>query len=246
MSIVVQPEMTLVHGTTGAKMIAPVVLLDFDMSSRGPVNAVAAALRDTGNRALVLKVADPRENKRVLLTRIMTQAQDQFQEAPLLAAFGLAANLAMCLAGGAKNPLCGVLAISPFMGFDAPMFGCSRHNGTRFAENILRMSRMHMLSNTANYLECTSVLPGMRSPAAGPVSWGQLAACVPSASFAGLLAAIVCPTVIVLDDANEDLDQDRACHQIPAMNSRLGVSLQDLASVRPADVLQLAQSRLVS
>ncbi len=227
-------------------MVAPLILLDFDLSSRGPLSVLAASLRATGAKVIVLKVPDAREDKRALLMRILAQSEAQFQEAPVLAAFGLAANLAMCLAEGAKDRLRAVLAVAPFMGFDAPMFGCSRRNSTRLPEIFLRMSRMRLLSGIANHLECTRVLPGMRAPVAGAISWGQFAACVPHASFAGLLSPIACPTVIVLDDADADLDHDRAYHQILAMNSRLSVSLQDIAGKRPADVLQLAQQQLVS
>ena len=246
MSIVVQPELTLVQGKTGAGMVAPVVLLDFDYSARSPVDALATILREAGARVIVQKVADPRENKRVLLTRILAQSEAEFQAMPILAGFGLAANLALCLASGAKDKLRAVLAVGPFVGFDAPMFGRSRRNATWFTENLLQMSRMRLLSGIANHVECTRVLPGFRSPSAGAVSWGQLAACVPHSSFAGVVSTIACPTVIVLDGADEDLDHERANNQILAMNSRLRISLQDLANVRPAEVLRIAQQQLDS
>ncbi len=227
-------------------MVAPVVLLDFDYSVHGPVSLLASALREAGARVIVQKVLDLRENKRALLTGILAQSESEFQAMPIVVGFGLAANLAMCLAGGAKDKLRAVLAVGPFMGFDAPMYSRSRRNATWFTENLLQMSRMRLLSGTANHVECTRVLPGFRSPSAGAVSWGQLAACVPHSSFAGVMSPIACPTVIVLDNADEDLDHDRANNQILAMNSQLRVSLQDLGKVRPAEVLRIAQQQLNS
>lgn len=227
-------------------MHAPLVLLDFGMTEHEPVDNLATALRDAGAQVRVLRIAEPRESKRELLSQLLAFCEAEFSEPPVLAAYGLAANLAMWLARGAKDELRAVLAIGPFMGFDAPMFGCSRRNSTWLPEKMLRMSRMRMLSRTANYLECTRALPGLRASSDARISWGELAACVPYASIDGLLTRVSCPTVIVLDEDSADLDRDRAQNQVLAMNSKLRLSLQSLSHTRPDEVLRRAMQQLDS
>ena len=245
MSIVGQPELTLVQGLPGAKMVAPLILLDFGLPAE-PIDTLAAELRKAGNHVSVLQLADPAENKRALLARLVAQSEAECEELPILVAFGLAANVALWLAQGLKDRCRAVLAVGPFMGFDAPMYESSRHKSTWLTEKILRMSRMRLFNRTANYLECTRTLPGMRALTDAPVSWGVLANCVPTTAFAGIVAPVACPTVVVLDSVDADLNHDRATNQILAMNALLRLSLQDLTNTPPADVLRRAYKRLDS
>jgi len=60
------------------------------------------------------------------------------------------------------------------------------------------------------------------------VSWHDLASASAGWGFDRLLGACVVRSLVLLDRADADLDQERALHQIPAMNSAMQFRLDEL------------------
>lgn len=123
----------------------------------------------------------------------------------------------------------GVVAVCPFLGFDAPMYPNPSGRGISLRERAFQWAGKRFLRPLARRVECISAYTGLGRFVSEPISWADLAACAHSVSFSDVMSQLGCSTVIVLDRDDLELDAERAAVQIPAMNAAAALELRSLA-----------------
>lgn len=143
---------------------------------------------------------------------------------------GLGGSLAMWQARDARlGHVDGVVAVCPFLGFNAPIYhgNDKRQGGMR--QRAFDYAARPALRMLASRIECVSAYPGLGNFVSHPLSWADLVDCASHADFSGMLSDFSCPTAIILDAEDHELDAERARSQIPAMNMMASVDIRPLS-----------------
>lgn len=119
----------------------------------------------------------------------------------------------------------GVVAVCPFLGFDAPMYRSGANGVGTLRQRAFDLAAKSLWRPVFSRVECVSSYVGLGRFADQAVSWTDLVEAAPFPGFGDLMSHPSCPTAIVLDVEDPDIDAERATTQIPAMNTQVAVSL---------------------
>jgi hypothetical protein len=140
---------------------------------------------------------------------------------------GLGGSLAMWQGRDARLGLVdGVVAVCPFLGFNAPIYRGNQPGALR--QRAFDYATKPALRALASRIECVSAYHGLGDFVSHPLSWADVVDCASHADFAGMMSDFSCPTAIILDADDPQLDVERARSQIPAMNMMASVEIRAL------------------
>jgi hypothetical protein len=203
-----------------------ILLLDADAQDAPLVSQLAQSLRDQGFPVQVMQqVGNTLGNDqavRSILEDIRNMTTTQVGSAVVLCGIGLSASLALWadLLDGKRQfakrtntergtifekvertqepVLAGVVAVSPFLGFDLSVSSLQVGGWDGLRERLLRLARVNWLSAFSKRISVPYASDhGCWAPRV--ISWWQLARCLPFASFAKILPSLKRPTTILFD-----------------------------------------------
>jgi len=122
----------------------------------------------------------------------------------------------------------GVVAVCPFLGFDSPLSRNSAKRVGRLHAKAFALAGRARWRPIAERVECASGYTGLAGFVSEPISWADIADCTPYIEFSQLMGHLVCPTAIILDAEDAELDAPRAMAQIPAMSVLASVDVRPL------------------
>ena len=122
----------------------------------------------------------------------------------------------------------GVVAVCPFLGFDSPIFHHSAKGVGAIKRRAFKLAGKAGWRPVSSRVECVSAYTGLGHFVSEPISWADLVDCAPGVEFAGLMSHVSCPTAIILDSEDPDLDVERAQAQIQAMSALVSVDIRPL------------------
>ena len=122
----------------------------------------------------------------------------------------------------------GVVAVCPFLGFDSPIFHHSAKGVGVIKRRAFKLAGKSGWRPVSSRVECVSAYTGLGRFVSEPISWADLVFCAPGVEFAGLMSHVSCPTAIILDSEDPDLDAERAQAQIQAMSALVSVEIRPL------------------
>ncbi len=203
-----------------------ILLLDADAQDPSLVKALSKSLTEQGLQVCLLqKAAAPfgsDQTVRVLLEDIRQIGRDGNASTIVLCGIGLSASLVLWadLLDGKRQfakrtntergtifeqvertegpVLAGVVAVSPFLGFDLSVSSLQVGGWDALRERLLRLARVSWLSG---FFKRVSVAYANDHGCWAPqvISWWQLARCLPFASFSKIMPSLKRPTTILFD-----------------------------------------------
>jgi len=203
-----------------------ILLLDADAQDAPLVNRLAQSLRDQGFPVQVMQqvgnTLGSDQAVRSILEDIRNMTTSQAGSAVVLCGVGLSASLALWadLLDGKRQfakrtntgrgtifeqvertegpVLAGVVAVSPFLGFDLSVSSLQVGGWDALRERILRLARVSWLSGVFKRVSVAYASDhGCWAPRV--ISWWQLARCLPFASFAKIIPSLKRPTTLLFD-----------------------------------------------
>ena len=153
------------------------------------------------------------------LTSCLSALREAGQGGAGFVGVGLAGTLLLGLAA-----LCGpqsdvrVLALFPYLGADAAVYGASSA-ATNWGNRWLRLARIPLIRHVMAYVAVSPPplgLVGIYAP--GRMSWAHAAAAIAKVDFVNLIVPVSCPTTVVLNRDAEHLDAELAGVVVPALN----------------------------
>ncbi|MGA1336039.1 MAG: hypothetical protein ACO3YS_02235 [Burkholderiaceae bacterium] len=201
-------------------------MLDADAQDAPLVNRLAQSLRDQGFPVQVMQqvgnTLGSDQAVRSILEDIRNMTTSQAGSAVVLCGVGLSASLALWadLLDGKRQfakrtntgrgtifeqvdrtegpVLAGVVAVSPFLGFDLSVSSLQVGGWDALRERILRLARVSWLSGVFKRVSVAYASDhGCWAPRV--ISWWQLARCLPFASFAKIIPSLKRPTTLLFD-----------------------------------------------
>jgi hypothetical protein len=149
---------------------------------------------------------------------------------------GLTACRLLGLAARCAEPRMRLIAIGPFLGFDAPFFGQARQRDLGVRRTLLRLAGMRAMRFAADRI--AFLAPGCGLVADGPApAWGAVARAGGEGSFVRAAGALRQDVLVVLDAGDADLDAVRAEAQLRAASPRMQVRVVPDAPDALADVI---------
>jgi hypothetical protein len=209
------------------EQVHPVVLLlDADAQDAPLVNQLAQSLQGQGFPVQVIQrvgnVLGSDQAVRSILDEIRDMNKTQTGTAVVLCGVGLSGSLALWadLLDGRRQfakrtntargtifeqvertdgpVLAGVVAISPFLGFDLSVSSLQLGGWDALRERLLQLARTPWLSGFSKRISVAYANDhGCWAPR--PISWWQLARCLPFASFSKIIPSLKRPTTILFD-----------------------------------------------
>jgi hypothetical protein len=203
-----------------------ILLLDADAQDAPLVTRLAQSLRDQGFPVQVMQQAGATlgsdQAVRAILEDIRQRSDRELGSAVVLCGVGLSASLALWadLLDGKRQfakrintergtifehvertegpVLAGVVAVSPFLGFDLSVSSLQVGGWDALRERVLRLARVSWL---AGFFKRVSVAYANDHGCWAPrvISWWQLARCLPFASFSKIIPSLKRPTTILFD-----------------------------------------------
>ena len=122
----------------------------------------------------------------------------------------------------------GVVAVCPFLGFDSPIFHHSAKGAGVIKKRAFKLAGKAGWRPVSSRVECLAAYTGLGHFASEPISWADLVDCSPGVEFADLMSHVSCPTAIILDSEDSDLDVERSQAQIRAMSALVSVDIRPL------------------
>jgi hypothetical protein len=203
-----------------------ILLLDADAQDAPLVTTLAKSLREQGFPVQVMQqVGEPLGSDqavRAMLETIRSLADRGAGSAVVLCGVGLSASLALWadLLDGKRQfakrtntergtifeqvertqepVLAGVVAVSPFLGFDLSVSSLQVGGWDALRERLLRLARVNWLSAVSKRISVPYASDhGCWAPRV--FSWWQLARCLPFASFSKIIPSLKRPTTILFD-----------------------------------------------
>ena len=145
-------------------------------------------------------------------------------DATTLVGVGVAATFLLAAAGRAERThKRSVLALFPFLGFDAPPHGCTGRS-TQWGEVLLRLAATRIGRRVLSHVSVSAEplgLQGIYPP--GSVSWSHAAGCMVSADFVSLVVPPAVPVTVVLNRLDPALDEPSSKVLLGALNSQLSL-----------------------
>jgi hypothetical protein len=205
----------------------------------------------------------PFQNGRDVLEFIKSKPSHNPEEKPWVLGLGLSASLALWVnaldggglrggsrvrATGAADGVAtsGTIALSPFLGFDAPFYRECELGFENLREHMLEWARHPVLRRLALHVACPDMSPTGCYGIQRPVSWGRLARNASHTVFSRLLHDLKRPARVILDARHLGLNAERAQYQMSAMNRYLSVQVQTLDTARLATVVTETLHQLIS
>jgi hypothetical protein len=203
-----------------------ILLLDADAQDAPLVNRLAQSLRDQGFPVQVMQqvgnTLGSDQAVRSILEDIRNMTTSQAGSAVVLCGVGLSASLALWadLLDGKRQfakrtntgrgtifeqvertegpVLAGVVAVSPFLGFDLSVSSLQVGGWDALRERLLKLARVSWLSSVFKRVSVAYASDhGCWAPRV--ISWWQLARCLPFASFAKIIPSLKRPTTLLFD-----------------------------------------------
>ncbi|MEY3202688.1 MAG: hypothetical protein RIR70_2238 [Pseudomonadota bacterium] len=185
----------------------------------GYIDALIAALIGNGWSIESSSAANPASNDGPVGRR--EPGGLAFNDGNIHVALGLGlggAHAMWCGKDGRLGAMDGVVAVCPFLGFDAPIYRSNQKRVGRLQERAFALAGQGRWRSIAARVECVGAYCGLGNFASQPISWADVVDCAPHLDFTQLMSQLTCPHVLILDAEDPELDADRAKSQIPAMS----------------------------
>jgi hypothetical protein len=144
--------------------------------------------------------------------------------AATLVGVGVAATFLLAAAGRAeRSHKRGILALFPFLGLDAPLYG-SAGRSTQLGDVLLRLGATRLGRCVLSHVSVSAEplgLQGVYPP--GSVSWSQAAGCMDGADFASLVIPPAVPVTVVLNRLDPALDETGSKMLMGVLNPQLSL-----------------------